>query len=65
MQIRLAQSDVDEYTKQVGEKLADVERAKNNVGMAETRLTELQSEEAELERLIAGAKADSARKEGR
>lgn len=65
MQLNLAQSDMKTFEKQVADKQADVDRMKNSLEMARTRLQQLHDEEAELQRLITGAKADSARKEGK
>jgi hypothetical protein len=65
MQLKLAQSTVDDYQKQITEKQADVDRMKSGMDMARTRLQQLKDEESELLRLISAAKADSARKEGK
>jgi peptidoglycan hydrolase CwlO-like protein len=65
MQLKLAQSDVKGYEKQVADKQADVDRMKSSLDMAQSRLQQLHDEEAELQRLIEAAKADSARKEGK
>ena len=65
MQIKLAQSDLQAVSKQVADKQADVDRMKNSLEMARTRLQQLHDEEAELQRLISGSKADSVRPEGK
>jgi hypothetical protein len=62
MQLKLAQAEADAYEKQVLEKQADVDRLANSLEMATTRLQQLREEEAELQRLIEAAKADSAQK---
>jgi septal ring factor EnvC (AmiA/AmiB activator) len=62
MQLDLVRYDAKQVEKQVTAKEGEVSSLQANVDMARTRLTQLEQEEAELNKAIAAARADSAAK---
>jgi len=65
MQLRLAQDTVDEIQKQVAAKQADIDRATNSLEMAESRLRQLEEEQAQLDGLAPASPSGTSGRGGR
>jgi hypothetical protein len=59
-QLELARYEADQLDKLVTAKAGEVSSLQGNLDMANTRLAQLQQESADLDKVIAAAKADSA-----
>lgn len=62
MQLELVRFESNQLDKQVATKAAEVTSLQSNIEMARTRLVQLEQEAADLEKVIAAAKADSSAK---
>jgi hypothetical protein len=60
MQLDLVRFEAGQLQKQVDAKVAEVASLKSNIDIARTRLTELEQEAADLQKVVDAAKADSA-----
>jgi septal ring factor EnvC (AmiA/AmiB activator) len=59
MQLELVRYDSEQIEKQVTAKVSEVASLQSNIDMARTRLSQLEQETADLEKVIEAAKADS------
>jgi hypothetical protein len=62
MQLELVRFESEQLEKQVTTKVAEVSSLRSNIDIARTRLSQLEQEAVDLEKVIEAAKADSVAK---